>query len=346
MKKVMVLMLACIFSLSCNDEINPTEINNRAPGIPGNPNPADGATGISTSPTLSWTCSDPDGGDRITYKIYFDTINPPNTFMGENLIYPNAVFSDLELQRSYYWRITATDTKGAFSDGPIWRFTTASSPSNQDLVAYYPFNGNANDESGNGNNGTTFGASLTGDRFDSSARAYSFNGIDQHIQAFIPDFPTRRHSRSISVWAITDSNYPDSLVVTITNYGGGCETPGDACDINIFRDPFPPESTEGICFDYDRGYVGTNLFFNNEWKHVVATYDSSSARMIVYVNGIKIAERIRSIYTQSCISGLYLSVGSQYGTKRFFKGKIDDIRIYDRAITEGEVLALYHEGGW
>ena len=44
------------------------------------------------------------------------------------------------------------------------------------LVAYYPFSGNANDKSGNGNNGTVYGASLTTDRNGELNRAYSFNG--------------------------------------------------------------------------------------------------------------------------------------------------------------------------
>ena len=46
------------------------------------------------------------------------------------------------------------------------------------LIAYYPFNGNANDESGNSNNGSVLGASLSGDRFGNENSAYTFNGID------------------------------------------------------------------------------------------------------------------------------------------------------------------------
>ena len=49
------------------------------------------------------------------------------------------------------------------------------------LVAYYPFNGNANDESGNGNNGTIDGASLTVDRFSNTNSAFKFDGIDNSI---------------------------------------------------------------------------------------------------------------------------------------------------------------------
>ena len=49
------------------------------------------------------------------------------------------------------------------------------------LVGYWPFNGNANDESGNGNNGTVNGATLTTDRFGVISKAYSFDGVDDQI---------------------------------------------------------------------------------------------------------------------------------------------------------------------
>ena len=59
------------------------------------------------------------------------------------------------------------------------------------LVAYYPFNGNANDESGNGNNGVVHGATLTFDRFGNPNRAYHFNGIDNFIVASANNLPTK-----------------------------------------------------------------------------------------------------------------------------------------------------------
>jgi hypothetical protein len=65
------------------------------------------------------------------------------------------------------------------------------------LVAYYPFNGNANDESGNGNNGVVDGAILTTDRFGNAAKAYSFNGVSQKIT--ITDAPLLNFSSSFSI---------------------------------------------------------------------------------------------------------------------------------------------------
>ena len=52
---------------------------------------------------------------------------------------------------------------------------------NEGLVAHYPFNGNANDESGNGNNGIVYGATLTVDRFGNTNKAYDFNGSTTYI---------------------------------------------------------------------------------------------------------------------------------------------------------------------
>ena len=52
---------------------------------------------------------------------------------------------------------------------------------NDGLAAYYPFNGNANDESGNGSNGTVYGATLVADRFGNPDSAYQFDGVDDVI---------------------------------------------------------------------------------------------------------------------------------------------------------------------
>ena len=69
---------------------------------------------------------------------------------------------------------------------------------NDGLVAYYPFNGNANDESGSGNNGVVYGAVLAVDRFGENNNSYEFDGIDDYINIgnqVKPSFPI-----SVSVW--------------------------------------------------------------------------------------------------------------------------------------------------
>src|SRR6266481_4068540 len=68
----------------------------------------------------------------------------------------------------------------------------------QQLVAYYPFNGNALDESGNGNNGTVVGATLTADRFGNENSAYYFSG-SQYISA--PDSPSLNSTTGLTLAA-------------------------------------------------------------------------------------------------------------------------------------------------
>ena len=76
---------------------------------------------------------------------------------------------------------------------PLWSQIPTDS-----LVAHYPFNGNANDESGNGNDGTVNGATLAADRFGNASRAYSFDG-GSHI-ATSSQLPVNNDVGSISVW--------------------------------------------------------------------------------------------------------------------------------------------------
>ncbi|MFN5209123.1 MAG: hypothetical protein ACK5D8_06480, partial [Bacteroidota bacterium] len=73
------------------------------------------------------------------------------------------------------------------------------------LVGWWPFNGNANDESGNGNNGTVNGAVLATDRFGNANSAYSFDGIDNTIQYSNTFVFNQQNDASISLWFNNDS---------------------------------------------------------------------------------------------------------------------------------------------
>jgi hypothetical protein len=84
------------------------------------------------------------------------------------------------------------------------------------LVAHYPFNGNANDESGNGYNGIAYGATLTTDRFGNPNSAFSFNETNNFIEASGSGLPTG--ARAVILWfdATTVANHP-----VLLGYGGG-----------------------------------------------------------------------------------------------------------------------------
>ena len=109
----------------------------------------------------------------------------------ETRIY-NRALSDTEVKALYDYESTPPDNS----------FIT------NGLVAYYPFNGNANDESGNGNHGKVNGAILVNDRNGNPGKAYSFDGINQSIEVEDSDSLDIKQGQSltISIWVKLDSN--------------------------------------------------------------------------------------------------------------------------------------------
>jgi len=102
---------------------------NNPPNTPSNPEPSDGATGVSVYAILSWTCSDPDG-DELIYDVYFGTSsNPPLVSTGQSWTFYNPPGA-MEYSTHYYWKIVAWDPYDASTTGPIWDFTTTSEPNN------------------------------------------------------------------------------------------------------------------------------------------------------------------------------------------------------------------------
>jgi transcriptional regulator CtsR len=95
------------------------------PYVPGNLSPEDGASGVPTNATLSWTGGDPDAGDTVTYDVYFGTNSTPplvSNHQSGTVYDPGA----LAYNTKYYWQIIATDNRGASTTGPLWDFTTQS----------------------------------------------------------------------------------------------------------------------------------------------------------------------------------------------------------------------------
>ncbi|UCD14337.1 MAG: hypothetical protein JSW60_02680 [Thermoplasmatales archaeon] len=96
---------------------------NQPPYAPSNPSPSNGSTGVSINANLSWSCGDPDG-DPVTYDVYFgDSIPPPK--VADNQTNTTFAPETMNSKTKYYWQIIAWDDQGAFTEGPLWEFTTA-----------------------------------------------------------------------------------------------------------------------------------------------------------------------------------------------------------------------------
>ena len=108
---------------------------------------------------------------------------------------------------SYSKTFTRDSLKNCFNSPLIVTLSSSSVDINSGLIAYYPFNGNANDASGNGNNGTVNGATLCADRNGNSNSAYSFDGISNNI-TITPNSSFYNNTFTYSIWVMPIQNPP------------------------------------------------------------------------------------------------------------------------------------------
>ena len=215
------------------------------------------------------------------------------------------------------------------------------------LVAYYPFNGNANDESGNGNHGTAGGgATLTEDRFGNPNSAYYFGGVDNSSYIYVPS------SNSLNF----NSNATYSFYVKLNSERGmdGWGSPVAAGNQCIFAKDHDMTGYAGMISSSESGSNIWIASFNNvqgdiqnslkrlndgEWIHVVFVFEGNISK--IYVDGQMLSQ---TEYSGSINVGndrdLYFGRFSNYWYP--LDGVLDDIRIYNRALTESEVKALYN----
>ena len=209
------------------------------------------------------------------------------------------------------------------------------------LVAFYPFNGNANDESGNNNNGSVHGAKLTTDRFGNPNSAYNFNGLDNYIVvANSTSLTSIENSNivSISAWVLIRNWYQGWNIFAIINKYREFDDNG----WEFLAGAMP---SEGFGFGLELGmskYYDYQFTFNT-WYHLAAVYDKDQDMMNLYLNGQK-------VFTDTCNSSLKNTQGgplfigySPMGPDEYSDGKIDDIRIYNRELSDTEIQTIYQE---
>ena len=204
------------------------------------------------------------------------------------------------------------------------------------LQGYWPFNGNANDESGNGNNGTVNGASLTTDRLGTPNSAYSFDGINDFIIAnsnslYVSD------TLSISIWINTNTVPPINSNYTVFELGG---TGSSGVRWGCIAEPNNAVMAIGRgCGGVGNAPISTS--YNGGWSNFI--FVISGLNQSIFFNGNLIGNSTNSQITAlGCsIANLYFGV-SQWSSSYYFTGKLDDIGIWNRALTQQEMTALYN----
>jgi len=213
------------------------------------------------------------------------------------------------------------------------------------LVGYWPFCGDANDESGNGNNGTVNGATLTSDRFGNPNSAYDFDGSASYIEVLHSTSQNLTNAVSFSLWINpTDYNLnsqasrvPLGKKINATTSGLGFETldgVGSCCGPQFYLN----NNTGAGGLDYEDPVS----LVAGSWTHLVGTYDGSILKL--YKNSILIGSNTGSISLSSTVQSLFFGREGSSSPNRYFKGLIDDIGFWNRALSASEIHQLYNTG--
>ena len=220
-------------------------------------------------------------------------------------------------------------------------FSVTPTPIQQNgLVAFYPFNGTAIDESGNTNDGAIHNnPKLTQDRFDRNEKAFIFNGIDTYIAVKNDESINFTDSLSFSTW-IFFSEAPISAGHILNKSA----RPGNyEYGLYIYNN-------DSLCFGAIAGGSNAKEIYStrinpNRWYNITVTWQHPGMFKL-YLDGQLQDSRFTSAAIDGENGSLVFGRNRAENSNDCFKGIIDDTRIYNRILTKQEIQSIFHEGGW
>ena len=330
------------------------------------PNPSYMSKNIEPNAILSWSSGDytQDANGHIIYLgTDFNDVNDANTSSTTcKGVQSNTVYNPggLTYGTTYYWRVDEVNDVNIWK-GNIWTFSTKAAPTapcpvgdldgdcevdyndlyifaeqwlnpsipNQELVGHWKFDGDANDSSGNGKNATIYGSPtwVTGVidqalKFDGSGDYAVATGVDANGAG----------GMTWSVWFNYDAN--GTFVLDQREDGNGYQP------IYIGKDIYLGDLQFYSSDSADTNYFDANLL-PGLWYHVAMVLHEGTVSC--YVNGSFVGSKPDTQYDFGTkdlhIGARHIEDGSSY-----FKGLIDDVRIYGYALSEDEIRALAHSG--
>lgn len=199
------------------------------------------------------------------------------------------------------------------------------------LVAYYPFNGNANDAGHNAFNGTVIGATLTTDRMGNSNSAYFFDGVDDAISLNNHSLLTGASALTLSAWINPNTislSYQEIMVNGTNDFLLRLDSGGKivACVNN------------SDCLATGQGVINTN-----EWFNVLYTWNgTNTGTQSIYIDGIEITSGTANQTSVRDSGDAWIGsfvAGTSWG-REYFNGILDDIRVYDRVLSYEEIQEI------
>ncbi|MEW5955908.1 MAG: LamG domain-containing protein, partial [Candidatus Micrarchaeota archaeon] len=236
--------------------------------------------------------------------------------------------------------LTASYTPDVPGEKKIWDWRVTSSPPASIAVLNMPFEGGSNstwtrDYSTNGNNGTVNGAAWSSTSGYDGKGAYSFDGTDDYIEVPAASSLDMTTQYTLEAWV-----YPRELKAYEVIFNRGA---ADADDIEVYV-----ESPTSLTILHNRGNGGTLSYVQSwvpppasQWTHLAVTYDAGALKLY-YNSALK--NSTTGIQAPLDTNKKWLvgtSEHSVFGGTKFFNGTIDEVRFYNRTLSQQEIIALY-----
>jgi hypothetical protein len=213
--------------------------------------------------------------------------------------------------------------------GKVIITSLATSPLNSGLVAWYPLDGNGTDQSTTANHATVHGATPTADRLGVAGKALLFDGSGSNNYLEAPfNQAVSSHAFSYSIWA--------KPTATTTNYGSPITFRNNGRGFNMYK---MPNNT----WSFWTGNGGWQKFhaqtISLNWTALAFTHDGTTGKC--YQNGVLVVSSNKS-YLPAQSGALKIGAGTgNSGPTYFFKGALDEVRIWNRVLSAQEISSLY-----
>jgi fibronectin type 3 domain-containing protein len=309
-----------------SNEAGATIPDTTPPTVPGNLT----ATGGAGQASLSWTASTDNVG-VTRYDLYRSTTSGFTPAPGNRIAQPTGIsYTDSGLAAgTYYYKVQAEDAAGNLSgaSNQATAIVTAAAPTG--LVAAYAFDEGSGtttaDRSGNNNTGTLSNTTWsTAGRF---GNALFFNGTNARVNVNDSSSLDLTSGMTLEAWvkpSVINANYQTTVLK---------EQPGDLAYALYANTGNGRPDTEAAIGGSARTATGPSSLPTGTWSYLTATYDGANLRL--YVNGTQVVQQAASGLITTSTGALRIGGNAIWG--EWFTGWIDEVRVYNRALSAGEI---------